>query len=115
MTRLGDLLDFGQLFKAFGKNYFAQIVHISRQFCKGFKIFHCSSEIIFWATFIDIWQLFTGHTAEEEHFSRSMEARNRIGPIHSNQGILTYFVRGSITVQLTSCLDSTKLINLLKI
>ena len=28
VTRLGDLLDFGQLFKAFGNNYFAQILNI---------------------------------------------------------------------------------------
>ena len=28
-------------------------------FCKGVKIFHFH----FWATFIDIWRLFTGHTA----------------------------------------------------
>ena len=32
VTRLGDLLDFGQLFKAFGDNYFAQISLILRQF-----------------------------------------------------------------------------------
>ena len=32
VTRLGDLLDFGQLFKAFGNNYFALISHIFRQF-----------------------------------------------------------------------------------
>ena len=32
VTRLGDLLDFGQLFKGFGNNYFAQILHILRQF-----------------------------------------------------------------------------------
>ena len=32
VTRLGDLLDFGQLFKAFGNNYFPQISHILRQF-----------------------------------------------------------------------------------
>ena len=31
VTRFGDLLDFGQLFKAFGFNYFAQIAHIFRQ------------------------------------------------------------------------------------
>ena len=30
VTRLGDLLDFGQLFKAFGNNKFAQISHILR-------------------------------------------------------------------------------------
>ena len=32
VTRLGDLLDFGQLFKAFSNNYFAQISHILRHF-----------------------------------------------------------------------------------
>ena len=32
VTRLGDILDFGQLFKAFGNNLFAQISHILRQF-----------------------------------------------------------------------------------
>ena len=47
VTRLGDLLKFGQLFKACGNNYFAQITHISRLFLKGVKIFHFSSKIIF--------------------------------------------------------------------
>ena len=32
VTRLGNLLDFGQLFKAFGSNSFVQISHILRQF-----------------------------------------------------------------------------------
>ena len=32
VTRLGDLSDFGQLFKAFSNNYFAQITHILKQF-----------------------------------------------------------------------------------
>ena len=32
VTRLGNLFDFGQLFKAFGNNYFAQISYILRQF-----------------------------------------------------------------------------------
>ena len=32
VTRLGDLLHFGQLFKACGNNYFARISHILRQF-----------------------------------------------------------------------------------
>jgi len=46
VTRLGDLLDFGQLFNAFGNNYFAKIFHILRIFCKGVKIYHFSTEII---------------------------------------------------------------------
>ena len=32
VTRLGNLLDFGQLFKAFCNNYFAQMSHILGQF-----------------------------------------------------------------------------------
>ena len=57
VTRLGALLHFGQLFKAYGNNYFTQIIHMFIQFLKGFKNFHFSSEIIFgnfyrhWATF----------------------------------------------------------------
>ena len=47
VTKFGNLLDFVQLFKAFGNNYFAQISHILRQFFKGVKIYHFSSEIIF--------------------------------------------------------------------
>ena len=56
MTRLGDLLHYGQLFKARGNNYFTQIAHILDHFCKGGKIFHFSTESIYWATFIDIWR-----------------------------------------------------------
>ena len=55
VTKLGDLLHFGQLFKACGNNYFTQIDHILRNFCEGVKIFHFSSEINFGATFVDTW------------------------------------------------------------
>ena len=37
VTRLGDLLHFGQLFKACGNNYFFQIDHIFMQFFKAVK------------------------------------------------------------------------------
>ena len=40
VTRLGDWLDFGQLFKAFVNNIFAKISYLLRQFCKGVKICH---------------------------------------------------------------------------
>ena len=43
---IGRFLDFGQHFKAFGNNWFAQVVHILGNFCKGVKIYHFSSEII---------------------------------------------------------------------
>ena len=39
VTRLGDLLDFGQLFKAFDNNQFAQISHIPRHFLKRCQYF----------------------------------------------------------------------------
>ena len=57
VTRLGDVLNFGQLFKACGNNYFA---HFYRQFCKGVKIFFFLVESIL-SIFLDIWRLFTGH------------------------------------------------------
>jgi len=44
VTRLGDLMDFGQLFKAFGNNKFAP--HYKAIFVKVSKS-HFSSEIIF--------------------------------------------------------------------
>ena len=40
-------LEFGQLFKAFGNNEFAQISYILRHFCEGVKIFNFSCKIIF--------------------------------------------------------------------
>ena len=47
MTWLGDLLHFGQLFKACGNKYFAQIAYIFSNFCNYVEIFHFASEIIF--------------------------------------------------------------------
>ena len=47
VTRLGNFLDFGQPFKAFGKNQFAQISHILKQLLYRCQNFNFSSEIIF--------------------------------------------------------------------
>ena len=47
VIRLSNLLHFGQLFKACGNNYFAQITQILGNFCKGVTIFLFSSGIIF--------------------------------------------------------------------
>ena len=47
VTRYGDLLDFGQVFKAFGNNYLPKSPIFLGIFCKGVKIYHFSSEIIF--------------------------------------------------------------------
>ena len=46
-TRLGNILHFGQLFKACGNNYFAQIAHILGNFCKSVIVFNFSTEIFF--------------------------------------------------------------------
>ena len=66
VTREGDLLDFGQLFKAFAKINLPKSSLFLGNFCKGVKIYHFSSGIIFWnhfwVTFIDIWRFFSGHT-----------------------------------------------------
>ena len=48
VTRLSNLLHFGQFFKACGYNYFAQIANVSGNFCEVLEIFHLSNEIIFW-------------------------------------------------------------------
>ena len=42
-------------------------------FGKGGKIFHFSTEIIYWATFIDIWRLFTGHIGEDERLHHQQQ------------------------------------------
>ena len=57
VTRLDNLLHFGQLFKACGNNYFAQIAHILGNIVKLLKNFIFLVKL-FWATFIDIWRFF---------------------------------------------------------
>ena len=47
VTRLGDLLDFGQVFKALGKISLAKSPTFLINFCKGVEIYPFSCEIIF--------------------------------------------------------------------
>ena len=47
MARLGDLLDFGKVLKAFGNVFLPKSPTFLGNFCNGVKIFHFSSEIIF--------------------------------------------------------------------
>ena len=47
VTRLGDLLHFGQLIKACGTIILSKSPTFLGNFCKGVKIFHFSGEIIF--------------------------------------------------------------------
>ena len=63
VTRLGNLVHFWHLFKACAINFLPKLPTFLGNFFKGFKIFH------FWATFIDIWRLFTGHTGSVSIFS----------------------------------------------
>ena len=63
VTRVGNLLHFGQLFKACGNNYFAQIAHIFINLNRGIIFGQLFKWNNFCATFVDIWRPFTGHTA----------------------------------------------------
>ena len=47
VTRLGELMHFGKLFKDDGNNYFAQIATFVSNFCGGVEIFHFYRIIIF--------------------------------------------------------------------
>ena len=55
VTRLSNFLHFGQLFKADGNNYFASSTLLGN-FCKGVKIVHFSSEIIFGQLLWTFWR-----------------------------------------------------------
>ena len=58
VTRLGDLLDFS---KHLGTINLPKSPTFLGNFSKGVNIFNFQVKS-FWATFIDNWQLFTGHT-----------------------------------------------------
>ena len=75
VTRLADLFDFGTLLKHLATIILPKYPTFLGNFCKGVKMSHFSSEIIFgqllwtlgnfyghWATFMDIWRLFSCHT-----------------------------------------------------
>ena len=47
VTRLGDLLDFGQLFKPLATINLPKFPSFLGNFCKCVKIYHFASEIIF--------------------------------------------------------------------
>ena len=58
VTRLGNLLDFCKFLKPLATIIFPKSPTYLSNFCKGVKIYQFSSEISFWATFIDIWRFF---------------------------------------------------------
>ena len=66
MTRLGDLLDFGQLFKAFSSNYFTQInLHCYAIFVKLSKSFIFLVKSLLGNFYRDIWRYLSGHTDDK--------------------------------------------------
>ena len=64
MTRFSDFLDFGQLLKPLATINLPKSPTFYGNFCKGVRIYHFSSEIIFRQLFIDIWRFFSGHTGQ---------------------------------------------------
>ena len=57
-VQIGQFITLWATFKSRGNNYFAQTTHILGNSSKAVEIFHFSIENHFWATFIDIWQLY---------------------------------------------------------
>ena len=69
VARVGDVLHFGQLFKACVTKYFAQIAHILDNFCKGFKIFHFCREINLSNFYRHLATFYWSHWLSETHFA----------------------------------------------
>ena len=65
VTRLGDLLHFGQLFKACGSNYFDQIAHILGTFWRSQYLWFFVKSFL--GIFIDIWRFISGHVEPVTH------------------------------------------------
>ena len=79
VTRLGDLLEFGQIFKSIWQQLICP--NLPHSYAISVKM---SKSIIFlvksfWATFIDIWQFFSGHTDADgfTFFRCTFEIRGR--------------------------------------
>ena len=65
VTRLCNLLDFGQFFESLCQQLICpNLQHSQAIFVKVLKSIIFLLKLI-WATFIDIWRLFTGHTVSE--------------------------------------------------
>ena len=62
MTRLGDLLDFGNFLKPLATIILPKSHAFLGNSCKGAKIFNFFQWNHFWATLIDIWRFFSGHS-----------------------------------------------------
>ena len=61
--QIGRFIALWVTFQSLWQQLFTKTAYILGNFCKVIEIFHFSSRHHFWATFIDIGPLFTGHTA----------------------------------------------------
>ena len=77
VTRLGNLLDFEQLFKACGYSQFAQIYHILRQFLERCQNLYFSSKIIL-GNFYRHLAYFSGHTDDKAASTRCHRSQKYI-------------------------------------
>ena len=66
VTRLGDLLGFGQVFKALATINLPQSITFFGNFCKGVKNYH------FWGNFCKHLVIFSGHTAKPTRATSSI-------------------------------------------
>ena len=73
--QIGQFIWLWATFKAFGNNYFVQIFHILRQFFKGFKIYHFSSEIIFGNFYRHLVIFFWSHWSSAYFLDVDIQAR----------------------------------------
>ena len=78
VTRLGNLLHFGKLFKACSDNYLSKSPTFLGNFCKVLKIFNFPSEIILGNFYRDISQLFTG---QSEKIAPNLFFQRQLGPV----------------------------------
>ena len=88
MTRLGDLLHFGQLFNARGNNYFAQIANTFYAIFVNLS----NSFILLAKSFLgNFWRLFTGHTVWLQ--DSNLHSLDEESPVksHLHQGYCYFF------------------------
>ena len=83
--QIGRFIELWATFLSLWKQLFCPDYHIFRQFVKGVKIFHFSSEISFGPLFIDIWRLFSGHTDYKSVISFSFCPTSKGGKSFKNK------------------------------
>ena len=70
VTRLGNLLDFGNFLKPFATFNLPKSPTFLDNVCKGVKSYYFSGEINFVQLFIYIWQFFSSHTGNHWHLKK---------------------------------------------